>query len=117
MRTNHTRSQERILNLLKVLNRSLSAQDIYLELRNSDHSMGLATVYRSLDGLKRVGRTHRWFLSVSIATSWSSTLGRPKQFRRTAANPLGRVELPAVDDITLQAQPDQAHISNDVFGG
>jgi len=58
MRTNHTRSQERILNLLKVLNRSLSAQDIYLELRNSDQSMGLATVYRSLDGLKREGFVH-----------------------------------------------------------
>jgi hypothetical protein len=58
MRTNRTRSQERILNLLKVLNRSLSAQDIYLELRNSEQSMGLATVYRSLDGLKREGFVH-----------------------------------------------------------
>lgn len=55
MRTHHTRSQERILNLLKTLNRSISAQDIYLELRNSDQSMGLATVYRSLDVLKREG--------------------------------------------------------------
>jgi Fur family transcriptional regulator, ferric uptake regulator len=58
MRTNRTRSQERILHLLKHLNRSLSAQDIYLELRNSDQSMGLATVYRSLDGLKREGLVH-----------------------------------------------------------
>ncbi|HLO52067.1 MAG TPA: Fur family transcriptional regulator [Kamptonema sp.] len=55
MRTQHTRSQERILNLLKTLNRSISAQDIYSELRNSDQSMGLATVYRSLDVLKREG--------------------------------------------------------------
>lgn len=55
MKTHRTRSQERILNLLKSLKRALSAQDIYLELRNSDQSMGLATVYRSLDSLKREG--------------------------------------------------------------
>ncbi len=55
MRTQRTRSQELILTLLKTLKRSISAQDIYLELRNSDHSMGLATVYRSLDVLKREG--------------------------------------------------------------
>ncbi|MGE5655957.1 MAG: Fur family transcriptional regulator [Actinomycetota bacterium] len=55
MRSHRTRSQERILKLLKSLTRALSAQDIYLELRNSDHSMGLATVYRSLDALKREG--------------------------------------------------------------
>ncbi len=55
MKTNRTRSQERILSLLKTLKRSLSAQDIYLELRNADQSMGLATVYRSLDALKREG--------------------------------------------------------------
>ena len=55
MRTHRTRSQERILKLLKSLNRSVSAQDIYLELRNNDQNMGLATVYRSLDALKREG--------------------------------------------------------------
>lgn len=55
MRTHRTRSQERLLKLLKSLNYSLSAQDIYLKLRNSDQNMGLATVYRSLDALKREG--------------------------------------------------------------
>jgi Fur family ferric uptake transcriptional regulator len=53
--TQRTRSQERILNLLKTLNRAISAQDIYIELRNRDQSVGLATVYRSLEALKLEG--------------------------------------------------------------
>ena len=55
MTTRRTRSQELILNLLKAQKRSLSAQELYLELRQSDRPMGLATVYRSLDALKREG--------------------------------------------------------------
>lgn len=50
-----TRSQERILNLLKSLNRAISAQDIYVELRGRNQSIGLATVYRSLEALKLEG--------------------------------------------------------------
>jgi Fur family ferric uptake transcriptional regulator len=50
-----TRSQERILNLLKSLNRAISAQDIYIELRSRNQSIGLATVYRSLEALKLEG--------------------------------------------------------------
>lgn len=55
MRAEHTRSQERILNLLKTLNRAISAQDIYVELRNGSQSIGLATVYRALEALKLEG--------------------------------------------------------------
>ncbi|MCU0566872.1 MAG: transcriptional repressor [Oculatellaceae cyanobacterium Prado106] len=55
MKTQRTRSQERILSLLKVLNRAISAQDIYVELRERNQSMGLATVYRSLETLKLEG--------------------------------------------------------------
>jgi Fur family ferric uptake transcriptional regulator len=55
MKTQRTRSQERILNLLKSLNCAVSAQDIYIELRNREQSMGLATVYRSLEALKLDG--------------------------------------------------------------
>ena len=47
MKTQRTRSQERVLRLLKQLNRSISAQDIFLELRNRDENIGLATIYRS----------------------------------------------------------------------
>lgn len=50
-----TRSQERILNLLRTLNRAVSAQDIYVELRSRSEGMGLATVYRSLEALKLEG--------------------------------------------------------------
>ena len=55
MRAIHTRSQERILNLLQNLKQGISAQEIYVELRNLNQSMGLATVYRSLDALKLEG--------------------------------------------------------------
>ncbi len=55
MKVQRTRSQERILDLLKTLNRAVSAQDIYMELRSRDQNMGLATVYRSLEALKLEG--------------------------------------------------------------
>src|SRR6476619_859051 len=55
MKAQRTRSQERILALLKTLKRSISAQDLYVELRNHSQSMGLATVYRSLEALKLEG--------------------------------------------------------------
>ncbi len=55
MKTHRTRSQERILNILKTLKRPISAQDLYVELRNRDQAMGLATVYRALEALKLAG--------------------------------------------------------------
>jgi Fur family transcriptional regulator, ferric uptake regulator len=50
-----TRSQDRILQLLKQLQRAVSAQDIYVELRNRSQGVGLATVYRALEALKLAG--------------------------------------------------------------
>lgn len=55
MKSRRTRSQDRILTLLKTLNRAISAQDLYIELRNQGQTMGLATVYRGLDALKLEG--------------------------------------------------------------
>ena len=55
MKTQRTRSQERILSLLKHRSRALSAQDIYIELRKRKQAIGLATVYRALDALKLDG--------------------------------------------------------------
>ncbi|MEA5594804.1 Fur family transcriptional regulator [Rivularia sp. UHCC 0363] len=55
MKPIRTRSQERILNLLKSSKQSISAQNIYVDLRHSNQSMGLATVYRSLEALKLEG--------------------------------------------------------------
>ncbi len=54
MKTERTRSQERILKLLKTLNRAISAQDIYVKLR-TNQSIGLATIYRALEALKLEG--------------------------------------------------------------
>lgn len=55
MKTRRTRSQEKIIALLNTQGRSLSAQDIYVKLRQQNQSMGLATVYRSLESLKLEG--------------------------------------------------------------
>jgi len=55
MKPNRTRSQERLIEVLKTLDRAISAQDLYVELREKNQAMGLATVYRALDVLKLEG--------------------------------------------------------------
>jgi Fur family ferric uptake transcriptional regulator len=55
MKPRRTRSQERILDILKTLNQAVSAQDLYVQLRNHNQAMGLATVYRALEALKLEG--------------------------------------------------------------
>jgi Fur family ferric uptake transcriptional regulator len=55
MNARRTRSQNRIIDLLKTLNQAVSAQDLYVELRNRNQGMGLATVYRALESLKLEG--------------------------------------------------------------
>ncbi|NJL86623.1 MAG: transcriptional repressor [Leptolyngbyaceae cyanobacterium SM1_1_3] len=55
MKSQRTRSQDRILGVLQSLERGISAQDLYVELRQQNHSVGLATVYRSLEALKLEG--------------------------------------------------------------
>jgi Fur family transcriptional regulator, ferric uptake regulator len=55
MKTKRTRSQEKIFSLIKSLNRPISAQELFLELRKRNENMGLATVYRSLEALKLEG--------------------------------------------------------------
>ncbi|MBC6454506.1 MAG: transcriptional repressor [Hormoscilla sp. SP5CHS1] len=55
MKRERTSSQKIILRLLNQLKRSISAQELYLELRERKQKMGLATVYRSLEALKMEG--------------------------------------------------------------
>ncbi len=55
MKAQRTRSQEKVLEVLQSLKKAISAQELYIELRNSNHNMGLATVYRSLEALKLQG--------------------------------------------------------------
>jgi Fur family ferric uptake transcriptional regulator len=55
MNPRRTRSQDRIVELLKTIEGAISAQDLYIELRSRDLTMGLATVYRSLESLKLEG--------------------------------------------------------------
>jgi Fur family transcriptional regulator, ferric uptake regulator len=53
--TRRTRNQDRILEILKSLDHAISAQDLFVELRDRELNMGLATVYRALDSLKLEG--------------------------------------------------------------
>ncbi|NJN85330.1 MAG: transcriptional repressor [Leptolyngbyaceae cyanobacterium SL_7_1] len=55
MKSQRTRSQERILTVLKTLKQEISAQALYIELRNQGQMIGLATVYRALEALKLEG--------------------------------------------------------------
>jgi hypothetical protein len=55
MKAQRTRSQERIVRTLKAINHAISAQELYIEMRNRSQNMGLATVYRSLEALKLQG--------------------------------------------------------------
>ncbi|MGK7942463.1 MAG: Fur family transcriptional regulator [Crocosphaera sp.] len=50
-----TRSQANIVHVLKSLTHPISAQDLYLEMKNRGLGLGLATVYRSLEVLKLEG--------------------------------------------------------------
>ncbi|MEM9137706.1 MAG: Fur family transcriptional regulator [Cyanobacteria bacterium P01_F01_bin.42] len=55
MKSQRTRSQETILQLLKQQSVEISAQQVYVALRQSARPLGLATVYRSLEALKLSG--------------------------------------------------------------
>ncbi len=55
MTAQRNRSQQRIVKLLYDVNRPLSAQEIYVELRQRETPLGLATVYRALESLKLEG--------------------------------------------------------------
>lgn len=50
-----TRSQDKVLTVLKGLSKPISAQDLYVEMRQDGNTTGLATVYRALDALKLEG--------------------------------------------------------------
>lgn len=50
-----TKSQQRVLNYLQQAQSPVAAQALYLALRETGDGVGLATVYRALDLLKREG--------------------------------------------------------------
>ena len=55
MKAQRTRSQQKVIEVLQELKKAISAQELYIELRNRQQNMGLATVYRSLEALKLQG--------------------------------------------------------------
>ncbi|WP_310483221.1 transcriptional repressor, partial [Chamaesiphon sp. VAR_48_metabat_403] len=50
-----TPHQERILKKLKTIDGEISTQDLYVQLRTSHKTLGLATVYRGLEVLRLQG--------------------------------------------------------------
>lgn len=50
-----TRSQEKIMSALKGMSQPISAQSLYIEMRQEGCTLGLATIYRALDALKLEG--------------------------------------------------------------
>ncbi len=55
MTTRTNASRDKVLQVLQLLRKELSAQELYLELRNQKKGIGLATVYRVLKSLKLEG--------------------------------------------------------------
>jgi len=55
MKFQRTPSQEKIFRVLNSLNTSISAQNLYIELKKRNQTLGLATIYRALEALKREG--------------------------------------------------------------
>jgi Fur family ferric uptake transcriptional regulator len=55
MSRQRSRRQQAIVDLLQQLNREISAQDLFWELRHRQQHVGLATVYRVLNKLKQDG--------------------------------------------------------------
>ncbi len=55
MKTGLTKYQKKIIKLLEKLDTQISAQSLYIKLRSSNPHVGLATVYRSLETLKKLG--------------------------------------------------------------
>ncbi len=53
--TNHTRGEQAVLDVLDGRSQPLSAQEIFMQLRESDRPVGLATVYRAITSLKDGG--------------------------------------------------------------
>jgi Fur family transcriptional regulator, ferric uptake regulator len=76
MKVRRTRSQEHILQILKGINQPISAQDLYVELRQQQYTMGLATVYRALEALKLGGA-----VQVRTLSSGESVYSLPQEDR------------------------------------
>ena len=50
-----TRGQTKVLELLKQMEQPISAQGLFAQLRSQGKPLGLATIYRALEALKREG--------------------------------------------------------------
>ncbi len=101
-----TRSQAKILNLLKTLKCAISAQDLYLELRNNQQNMGLATVYRALEALKLDG-----LVTVRTLTNGESLYSpvQQDQHHLTCLNCGASIPIPQCPVHELEQQLERSH--------
>ncbi len=69
MATKLTLSQQKVLDLLQQVEKlqPISAQGIYLELRNRQETLGIATIYRALEALKVKGMIRSQMLATGEA--------------------------------------------------
>ncbi|MEM1370403.1 MAG: transcriptional repressor [Cyanobacteria bacterium P01_H01_bin.15] len=106
MKTSRTRSQQRILDVFKSLDREVSAKQLYVELHQQGQSVGLATIYRSLEALKRDGD-----LQVRILPTGESVYSSLQQDRHhlTCLNCGASVAINACPVGTLQKELSQTH--------
>lgn len=106
MKAQRTRSQDRVLNLLKNSNQAISAQDIYVELRNQTQGMGLATVYRSLEALKLEGA-----IQVRTLASGESLYSSVQEDRHHLTCLQCGISMP-IDECPVHELEDQLHQSH-----
>ncbi len=101
-----TRNQDKILTALRGLSQPVSAQALYVEMRQGGVVMGLATVYRSLDALKLEGA-----VQVRTLPSGEALYSLPQEDRHhltclQCGNTIAIHECPVHD---LEQQLHQAH--------
>lgn len=106
MKNNRTRSQEKLLSVLKKINRPISAQDLHRLMRDQAHNMGLATVYRSLENLKRDGEIQARTLSNGEAVY---SLVQRDQHHLTCVQCDRSIPIPQCPVHNLETQLEQSH--------
>lgn len=106
MKVQRTRSQEKIIQVLQSLEKAISAQDLYMEIRNRDDNMGLATIYRALEALKLQGE-----LKVRKLANGESVYSSVKrdQHHLTCVNCGRSIPIEECPVHTLEHQLEQSH--------
>ncbi|MEO1593268.1 MAG: transcriptional repressor [Cyanobacteria bacterium J06632_22] len=102
-----TRSQTQLLDILATLQDPISAQDLYIKLREHKVSMGLATVYRALDALKLNGTVQ--VRTLPSGESLYSLIAHEDRHHLTCLNCGNTIEIDECPVHELETQLNQSH--------